>query len=260
MKSSIIFIVCAAHLALAVGETLQIESNCLDRNAIQVASNTTGVTSASNSSTPSETDPYNFINYCSGRTVTNGTQNVAGSCNPIPMGRIPSTSQMISSIITFPQPQAILTENSTFSISIQTTNLALGFFSNAKTNYVSAPQDLDATGRVLGHVHVTIQSLLSLNTTTPPDASTYVFFKGINDSGNGRGLLHAQVTGGLMAGVYRVCTLMAATNHQPVIMPVALRGAQDDCIRFTVVAGREECPSPVTVTATETVTTTLSEP
>jgi len=28
--------------------------------------------------------------------------------------------------------------------------------------------------------------------------------------------------------------MTAAANHQPVIMPVAQRGAQDDCVRFSV--------------------------
>ncbi|KAG4221241.1 hypothetical protein PC116_g30283 [Phytophthora cactorum] len=77
----------------------------------------------------------------------------------------------------------------------------------------------------------------SLNPTQPLDASKFVFFKGINDAGDGNGLLSAKVDGGLPAGNYRVCTMFAAANHQPVIMPVAQRGAQDDCTKFTVGGG-----------------------
>ncbi len=61
-----------------------------------------------------------------------------------------------------------------------------------------------------------------------------LFFKGINDAGNGKGLLQATVAGGLPAGNYRVCTLTSSSNHQPVIMPVAQRGSQDDCQKFVV--------------------------
>jgi hypothetical protein len=42
------------------------------------------------------------------------------------------------------------------------------------------------------------------------------------------------VTGGLPAGNYRVCSMTSSSNHQPVLMPVAQRGAQDDCQKFTV--------------------------
>lgn len=62
-------------------------------------------------------------------------------------------------------------------------------------------------------------------------------FQGINDAGNGRGLLSVAVTAGLPAGFYRVCTMNSASNHQPVLMPIAQRGAQDDCTKFTVGKG-----------------------
>lgn len=62
-------------------------------------------------------------------------------------------------------------------------------------------------------------------------------FQGINDAGNGNGLLSVAVTAGLPAGFYRVCTMNSASNHQPVLMPIAQRGAQDDCTKFTVGKG-----------------------
>lgn len=62
-------------------------------------------------------------------------------------------------------------------------------------------------------------------------------FQGINDPGNGKGLLSVDITAGLAAGFYRVCTMNSASNHQPVIMPIAQRGAQDDCTKFTVGKG-----------------------
>lgn len=65
-----------------------------------------------------------------------------------------------------------------------------------------------------------------------------MFFLGLNDVGDGNGVLTANVTAGLAAGFYRVCTMNSASNHQPVIMPVAQRGPQDDCTKFTVGQGK----------------------
>lgn len=88
---------------------------------------------------------------------------------------------------------------------------------------------------MIGHTHVTVQDLgSSLNPTKALDATQFAFFKGINDAGNGNGLLSAVVTGGLPAGNYRVCTMASSSNHQPVIMPVAQRGTADDCTKFVV--------------------------
>jgi transcription initiation factor TFIID subunit 15 len=47
-------------------------------------------------------------------------------------------------------------------------------------------------------------------------------------------MLQTTVKGGLPKGFYRVCTIVAAANHQPVLMPVAQRGSQDDCTKFIV--------------------------
>lgn len=152
------------------------------------------------------------------------------------MGDIPAKTAMISSIITFPQQQngASVQEGQTFNITVQTTNLVAGAFTNAAATYYSAPQQLQG-GKVVGHTHVTVQDLgNSLNPTTAADPTKFAFFKGINDAGNGNGLLSATVTGGLPAGNYRVCTMTSAANHQPVLMPVAQRGTPDDCTKFIV--------------------------
>ncbi|RDW77628.1 hypothetical protein BP6252_05681 [Coleophoma cylindrospora] len=209
-------------------------SNCLNANALQTGSASDGNQKPAAGQSASATDKANFINFCSGQTVTNGLQVQGGSCNGIVMGKIPSSSNMISSIITNPGNNANIAANTDFDITVQTRGLAAGSFTNAQATYYSAPQDLNGKGQVIGHTHVTVQSLGSLTTTTPPDPKTFAFFKGINDAGNGNGLLKATVTGGLPAGNYRVCTMTSASNHQPVLMPVAQRGAQDDCQKFTV--------------------------
>jgi transcription initiation factor TFIID subunit 15 len=170
------------------------------------------------------------------------------------MGEIPSSQNMISTIITNPGPGDTIAANQDFTVNVQVANLVAGSFTNPDSTYYAAPQALSG-GKIVGHTHVTIQSLgNNIATTTPPDAGTFAFFKGINDAGNGNGGLSAAVTGGLPAGVYRVCTMTSASNHQPVTMPVsrqsinryllltvvsqlAQRGAQDDCNKFTVTDG-----------------------
>lgn len=104
------------------------------------------------------------------------------------------------------------------------------------STYYAAPQFLQG-GKIVGHTHVTVQKLESLNPTSPPDPAVFEFFKGINDVGDGNGNLQATVANGLPAGFYRVCTMSSASNHQPVLMPVAQRGAQDDCQKFSVGQG-----------------------
>lgn len=137
------------------------------------------------------------------------------------MGDIPSSSNMISSIITNPGPGDTIPANQEFSVNVQVANLVAGSFTNPNTTYYAAPQALQG-GKVVGHTHITIQSLgNSLAATTPPDAGTFAFFKGIDDAGNGNGGLSATVAGGLPAGAYRVCTMTSASNHQPVTMPVS---------------------------------------
>ena len=54
-------------------------------------------------------DSSNFVNFCAGHTVTNGKQNREGSCNGIPMGRIPATTNMISTNPLAPIMEAITT-------------------------------------------------------------------------------------------------------------------------------------------------------
>ena len=132
------------------------------------------------------------------------------------MGKIPSVSNMISAIILNPQFGDTIPSDTTFNISVQTRGLAAGFFTNPTITYYNGPQDLTDDGEIIGHCHVTLQTLgNSLNPTEPPEPSNFAFFKGIDDAGNGRGLLQAQVGGGLPPGFYRVCTMIAARNHQP---------------------------------------------
>ncbi|KAK2589848.1 hypothetical protein QQS21_012470 [Conoideocrella luteorostrata] len=206
----------------------------LEANVVQNASQHNGNAANATGQTPSATDLANFINFCNGSALTNGTQVEAGSCNSIPMGKIPAKKNMISSIIMCPQNGAKIPAGKEFKLQAKVSNLAAGNFTNPESTYYSAPQDLNSEGKVMGHLHFTIQNTGGdLNPQEPLDPIDIQDFKAVNTAADPAGLLSVSVENGVPAGNYRVCTLIAASNHQPVIMPVARRGAQDDCIRFT---------------------------
>ena len=105
------------------------------------------------------------------------------------------------------------------------------------------PQTLDVDGNILGHTHVVIQKLsigFDDRVQEPPAANEFVFFKGLNqDDSDIAGRLTVAVADGIQeTGLFRICTMTASFGHQPVLMPIARRGAQDDCIRVRVVRGR----------------------
>ncbi len=151
------------------------------------------------------------------------------------MGKIPAVNRMVSTVILNPKNGDDLTPLTTFNIQVNVANMQLGSFTNATSTYYAAPQDLNGAGNIIGHTHVTVQDTgNTMNPTQPLDATQFAFFKGINDAGNGQGLLTTPVTGGLPVGCYRLCTMSSASNHQPVLMPVAQRGSQEDCRYFSV--------------------------
>jgi len=187
---------------------------------------------------PSLTSTNNFINFCltaQGVPITDGKQIKTGSCNPAPIGLIPSTANMPSAKFVFPKNNGVLDENTTFNITLAVSKLETGNFVNAQTNYFAAPQQLTPQGLVIGHSHVVVERITALDQTTPTDPNTFAFFKGVNDKAVD-GVLTATVKGGLPAGTYRLASIMAAANHQPIIVPVAQRGTLDDAVYFTVKA------------------------
>ncbi|KAL2822146.1 hypothetical protein BDW59DRAFT_173957 [Aspergillus cavernicola] len=213
----------------------------LDTENIQTASQHDGLPSNNSIGyAPSATDAANFINHCSKTTLTNGESFTGGSCNGIVMGNIPSEENMISTIITYPSPGEILPAGRSFLVKFQTANLVAGCVTNPNATLYSAPQALQ-DGKVVGHVHITIQTLSDYtrndgdgSSIMLPDPTTFVFFQTVFGVGDEKGWFSVLVNDGLSAGFYRVCTMVAASNHQPVVMPVVERGAQDDCQKFRV--------------------------
>jgi transcription initiation factor TFIID subunit 15 len=164
---------------------------------------------------------------------TNGQQlKAAGqnSCSNTQQGEIPDVNNMVSTVILSPQNGQTMKANTAFTVSVKTQGMNLGFFDDPNAQYYLFSQQLDKSGKIMGHQHVTIQQIG--DPTQPLDPKAFAFFKGLNDIDN-NGVLSVAVANGLPAGNYRLCTMTGAFGHQPVIMPVAQRGAQDDCIRFS---------------------------
>lgn len=177
----------------------------------------------------------NFINVCIGKTLTAGKQVQAGSCNPTPIGDIPSVDNMPSVKFNSPTNFDTIAANTPFTISLQINNMVTGTFTNAANTYFAAPQQL-VGGKIQGHNHVTVQQMASLDSTQPLDPKVFAFFKGLNGVAN-NGVLTATVTNGLPPGFYRISSISAAGNHQEAIGPVAQRGSFNDVVYITVTQG-----------------------
>jgi hypothetical protein len=180
------------------------------------------------------TSVNNFINFCaltlSTKPITNGLQTKTGSCNVTPMGIIAATTNMPSTKFVFPTNFGAVQANAPFTIQVAVKNIQLGTFTNAQLKYYAAPQTVNAQGNIIGHTHVTVEKLTSLDQTTPMDPNVFAFFKGINTPQDGSGVATADVTAGLPAGDYRLCTINSSANHQPVLVAVAQHGWLDDCV------------------------------
>jgi len=181
------------------------------------------------------TSGNNFINFCATRPdlqITNGLQITTGSCNPAPMGLIPSKANMPSAKFQFPVNGGSVPANKSFNISLAIQGMQTGFFVNAQQNYFAAPQQLNAQGQVIGHSHVVVEALTSPTQTTPTNPTQFAFFKGLNAPA-ANGVLTVAVPTGLPAGAYKVSTINTAANHQPILVPIAQHGSLDDAVYFT---------------------------
>ncbi|KAK7040626.1 hypothetical protein R3P38DRAFT_3349200 [Favolaschia claudopus] len=190
---------------------------------------------------PAATSTDNFANQC-GETLpqiplTNGLQVTTGSCNPIPIGYIPSVENMPSSKFQSPKNLDTIASNVTFDVVLATKNIQLGTFTNAQKTYFANPQKLNGQGQIIGHTHIVMEPIESLTSTKLTDPKVFFFFKGVNDAQDGQGNVKATVTGGAPPGVYRMCTIVSSATHQPAIVPVAQHGSLDDCIYFTATPG-----------------------
>jgi hypothetical protein len=190
---------------------------------------------------PADTSPNNFANLCATTLpqvpLTNGLQITTGSCNPIPIGYIPAADKIPSSKFQFPTNTQTIASDQTFNVVLKTVNMQIGVFTNAQKTYFGNPQKLNAQGQIIGHTHVVIESMPSIDSTAITNAQNFIFFKGVNDPNDANNQVTVPVPNGLKAGAYRMCTILSSQTHQPVITAVAQHGTVDDCVYFTTAPG-----------------------
>jgi len=177
--------------------------------------------------------PLQPSNFCkkSGLTPGDGTQLKQPSCVSLEIGEIPSINNMVSALIVNPKNGQAIKRNTPFNVDTKVQGLSTGFFSDPAVDYYQIQQTLAGNGQIQGHSHITIQQLDGQNV---PNPQVFAFFKGLNDPAK-NGVLSVLVDKGLpQKGQYRICTMNSSNSHQPVVMPVAQRGSQDDCIRVNV--------------------------
>jgi len=201
-------------------------------NLVQSNSDQTGFNASNLAQANSTTSPNNFINFCQGKTLTNGEQVQSGSCNGIPMGDIPTVDDIPAAKFQFPTNMGTIPANEDFTIRLKTSGFETGSFTNPKTNYYAAPQQLNGQGQIIGHCHVVVSPLKSLTSTDLGTPLGFTFFRGIDDPAV-NGISSADVAGGVPAGAYRLCSINTSANHVPLLVAVAQHDSMDDCIYFT---------------------------
>jgi len=176
------------------------------------------------------------------------------------MGAIPSVVNMPSAKFQTPKNGDTIKAYTAFTIALAVQNFQADASVNEKRNYFAAPQQLNGQGQIIGHSHVVIEQLTSLDQTTPTNPTQFAFFTGLS-AATQNGLLTANVTAGLPAGFYKISSINTAANHQPVLVPIAQHGSLDDvsyvsfcgswyrtdfltyCIQFTII--NDGNPAPV---------------
>ncbi|THU97789.1 hypothetical protein K435DRAFT_619218, partial [Dendrothele bispora CBS 962.96] len=170
----------------------------------------------------------NFINICltvPNLPVTNGKQITTGSCNPSPIGVLPSFSKMPSTKFVFPPNGGSLSAGDPFTIALAVRNPGQALqFTNIQESFLAAPQQLDGQGFVQGYYAVVIDQLVDLFQTTPTDPKNFVFWRAIFNQAVNNGMVTVDVTTGLPSGTYRITSMVYAMNHQPVFSPIEQHG------------------------------------
>ncbi|KAJ3124977.1 hypothetical protein HK098_000697 [Nowakowskiella sp. JEL0407] len=204
--------------------------------------------------------PFPQSDFCkkSGQAESDGSQNKAGACSSTPMGQIPSVDKMVSTLIINPDSGAKVDASKDNTVTIAISNLATGFFDDPQKQYYLFPQTLNGQGIIQGHQHITVQKM---NGKAVLDAKVFAFFKGLNAASPDGKTLSVTIPAGTLRenGQHRICSLSGTFSHQPVVMPVAQRGAQDDCIRVDVFNAGKVPPPPAAAAAKATTTNAAAQ-
>ncbi|KAI8899988.1 hypothetical protein BC833DRAFT_563672 [Globomyces pollinis-pini] len=174
----------------------------------------------------------------SGAGEATGQQQANGGqmCSSTVQGVIPDVNNMVSTMIQEPASGATLNGAQGFQVKFSSINLNSGFGLNAQNQFLLAPQTIGANGKIEGLQQLVIQKINNPNAA--PAAAQVSFFQAVNQKSNNNGVgnFNVNVPAGAVKtkGLHRICTMAAAAAMQPVVMPIAQRGAQDDCIRVNI--------------------------
>jgi len=212
---------------------------CLNPAAVQKGATNDGNPTGEQS--PSLTSNNNFINFCvssfgkvGGAVIMNGVQQPdKPGCNGVVMGMVPDKNHMPACKFTSPKNLDTVKADVTLEITLTVRNIVLGIFTNPKTTYLQGPVQLDPDSKnVLGHTHIVVQPIESLDSTNIPDPSLFIFFKGVDNAAK-NDQVSVKIDRGLPEGFYRISTITTAANHQPISSPIAQRSIYDDIIYIT---------------------------
>ena len=146
------------------------------------------------------------------------------------LGLLPSSAKMPATQITTPL------SGSTIPVSALKVTLKVTNFNAVAGNkaYLSMPQQLGRNGFINGKIQLSIQKL----DANVADAADTLFFRvggGVSDSvSNAVFNVPQSIIKLAQGGRLRICSILGGDSLQPVVMPVAQRGAQDDCVRVFV--------------------------
>ncbi|CAH7681689.1 hypothetical protein PPACK8108_LOCUS14329 [Phakopsora pachyrhizi] len=213
------------------------QSLTLDPRVIQKGSTQDG--KEERTQAPSLISKNNFINFCIGDLAKGSvTSNAAQTkkkttCNPIPMGMLANQDHLPSCKFVVPKNMDTIKADTTFRVDIAMRNLVIGVFTNPAKAFMSAPAQIDReSGALLGHSHLVITALDSINSTSVADPLAFFFFKGIDDATR-NGIVSVEVKDGLPKGHWKFATINTASNHQPIGATLAQHAQFDDIIYIT---------------------------
>lgn len=123
---------------------------------------------------------------------------------------------MPSAKFIFPTNFGTIPVNQSFTVQVAISHLDTGWFTNPNLTYISAPQEVNAAGDVMGHSHVVIELLTDgFNQTKPTDSKEFAYFQGLNAPAVDGVLSCTVPQDKLGAGHYRIAVIHSASNHQP---------------------------------------------
>ncbi|CAG8615946.1 2095_t:CDS:1, partial [Dentiscutata heterogama] len=160
------------------------------------------------------------------------SEQLTGYCSNTVLGEVPSADNLPSVLITKPDYNEVISLNKGVIFEFKFVNFEPGATSNIDTEFEKFPQAVNKDGNVIGHYHLFIQKIPSLDNV--PDPRIFAFFTPISFLPNATETYQIPVPGLTEEGIYRACTYTTAKAHQCVNVQTGNRGPIDDCIRFKV--------------------------